>query len=49
MLLREDAMTVSELLEAFASKRHSKLLKALDILLDEGQIDKEGDKLVFQP
>ena len=49
LLLREDAMTVSELLEAFASKRHSKLLKALDILLDEGQIDKEGDKLVFQP
>ena len=48
-LLGDKAMTVSELLEAFASKRHNKLLKALDLLLDEGQIDKEGDKLVIQP
>jgi len=48
-LLRHDSLTISELLEGFASKRHGKLLKALEIMIDEGQIDKEGDKLVIQP
>ena len=49
LLLKENAMTVGELLESFNSKRHGKLLKALEMLIDEGQIDKEGDKLVIQP
>ena len=49
LILRDDALTVSELLEAFTNKRHGKLLKALEMLIDEGQIDKEGDKLIIQP
>ena len=47
-VLRYDALTINELMEGFKLKRHGKLLKALDIMLDEGEIDKEGDKLVLK-
>ena len=47
-LLKHDALTISELLDGFALKRHTRLLKALDLLIDEGTIDKVEDKLVIQ-
>ena len=47
-LLKKENLTETELLESFSSNRHANVLNALSHLLDEGLIDKEVDKLVWQ-
>ena len=47
-LLKKEDLTQTELMESFSSNRHPKMMSALNFLMDEGLIDREGEKLVWQ-
>jgi uncharacterized iron-regulated protein len=46
--LEREPLTINELAEAFAPKRHPQVLKTVEHLIDEGEIDKVEDKLVWK-
>jgi len=43
--LEREPLAIKELVEAFAPKRHAQVLKTIEYLIDEGVLDKVGDKL----
>ena len=47
-LLKRENLSEQEILESFSSNRHENVFKALHYLMDEGTIEKEGDKLKWK-
>ncbi|MEM6966084.1 MAG: ATP-dependent DNA helicase RecQ [Bacteroidota bacterium] len=46
--LEREPLTTKELSQAFSPKRQGHVLKAIEILIDEGELDKVEDKLVWK-
>ena len=46
-LLKREDLTQAELMESFSSNRHPNVLSTLTFLMDEGIIDRKGEKLVW--
>jgi len=46
--LEREPLTVKELAEAFAPKRHDLVMRTIELLIDEGDIDKVDEKLVWK-
>ncbi len=44
-MLRKEALSLDEVVNSFSTQRHSRVLKVLDYLIDEGFVQKDGDKL----
>lgn len=44
-LLRKESLSMAQLLESFPSKRENQVLRSLEFLLDEGFVEKEGERL----
>ncbi len=42
-LLKKERLSLDNIMDSFAPRRHQQVLKALEYLLDEGFIDKEGE------
>ncbi len=43
--LEREPLTINELAEAFSPKRHAQVLKTIEHLIDEGELDKVEDKI----
>ncbi len=48
-LLQREALTVTQVLEAFAPRRQARVLRAIEYMLDEGLLQKEGERLSLPP
>ncbi len=48
LLLKREKLTEAELLESFSSNRQSNVLEALNFLIDEGNIERVEDKLIWK-
>lgn len=48
LVLKRESLTFEELLEAFKPSRHNQVILALEFLIDEGIIEKEDGKLIWQ-
>ena len=44
-LLEREPLTINELCEAFSSKKQAQVLKTVELLIDEGELDKVEDKI----
>lgn len=47
-LLIQESLSLEEVVQSFAPKRENQVLKALEFLLDEGYIDKTGERLSWK-
>ncbi len=48
-LLHHNALTIAQVLEAFAPRRQARILRAIEHMVDEGLLRKEGDLLSLPP
>ena len=46
--LEREPLSISELAEAFAPKRQDLVLRTIEILMDEGELEKVDEKLVWK-
>jgi len=46
--LEREPLTINELCEAFSPKKQAQVLKAIELLIDEGDVEKVEDKIVWK-